>query len=159
MPPPLLLDLAGIDLDRAAITRDEIYQRLPHRFEFAQLDGFCHLDIERREMVAFRDIRPDEWWTRGHLPGQPIFPGVLMIETAAQMASYAHSLAFGGERFLAFAGVDKVKFRGTVVPPARLVFLGRGKAFTPRRVVCLVQALRDGQLVFEGELLGVVLAG
>ena len=87
MPPPLLIDLAAVDLSQAVLSRREIYDQLPQRFEFELLDGVCHLDRAARKMVAFADIRPDAWWVRGHVPTRPLLPGVLMLEMAAQSSA------------------------------------------------------------------------
>ena len=87
MAPPLLVDLSKIDLSRVLMTVEEIRQYNPHRYEIEQLNGVIHLDPAAGQIVAFKDVRPDEFWVRGHIPGRPLFPGVLMIEAAAQMSS------------------------------------------------------------------------
>jgi len=154
MPPPLLFPLDSIDLTRVVMTREEIYARLPHRHEFMLLDGILHLDIPGKKMVAFREVREDEWWVKAHIPGRPLMPGVLMIETAAQMASVYHSLALDQHKFVAFGGVDQVKFREAVVPPCRLMILGKALEVRPRRTVSLFQGLVDDRLVIEGQITG-----
>ena len=70
-------------------------------------------------MAGYRDVRDDEFWVRGHIPGRPIFPGVLMIETAAQLVGYYAMSKMPSQGFLGFGGVEDVKFRGTVVPGQR----------------------------------------
>ena len=125
MPPPAILDLSTIDVNRVLVTREQIYEKLPHRYEFMQLDGILHLDIEKGVAVGYRDIREDEWWVRGHIPGRPLFPGVLMVETAAHLASYVSMLVLKGTRFLGFGGIDKTKFREAISPPAKLILVGR----------------------------------
>ncbi len=157
MPPPLVFDISQIDLDRVIITREEIYRLLPHRHEFMQLDGVIHLDTEAGTMVTFRNVRNDEWWVRGHIPGRPIFPGVLMIETAAHMAAYFTKAALKDERFWGFGGVDKVKFRDAVTPPAKLIMVGKSVEIRPRKSVCAVQGLVHDKLVFEAEITGMPL--
>ena len=106
-------------------------------------------------MVGLRDIKADEWWTRGHVPGRPLFPGVLMIEAAAQLAGFFGKKVLGSQRFIGFGGVDKVKFREAVVPPAKMYILAKGIEVRPRRIVCDVQGVVDGRLVFEGQVTGV----
>lgn len=155
MPPPLLFDLTGIDLNQVVITKDEIRQANPQRYEFEQLDGIVWYDLEKRAMVGLRDIRPDEWWCRGHLPGRPLFPGVLMIEAAAQLVGYVSKWVLRDPRFFGFGGVDKVKFREAVVPPARMYILGKGVEVRTRRTVCDVQGIVNDRLVFEGQITGV----
>lgn len=155
MPPPLLLDITEFDLENPLYTREQIYEILPHRHEFMQLDAIVHLDTERGEAVALRDVRDDEFWVRGHIPSRPIMPGVLMIEAAGQLASFlsAKSLDLGG-RFVGFGGVDKVKFRDSVAPNSRLLILGKATEIRPRRVVCATQILVGKKMVFEGIITG-----
>ena len=158
MPPQALLDVSKIDTTRTVITREEIRRVNPHRHEFSLLDGFCHFDLDQQEMVAYVDIRSDAFWVRGHIPGRPLFPGVLMIESAAQMVSYFVKVYGKESGFIAFGAVDDVKFRGQVVPGDRLVLLGKMKEFRGRRrAVALTQAFVDGTMVYEGTITGMVL--
>lgn len=158
MPPPLLFDLDRIDLDRVLVTREEIYSKLPQAFEFAQLDGVTYFDAERGVGVAFRDVKPDEWWVRGHVPGRPIFPGVLMLESAAQVAAFFTKYVLGYEGFVAFGGVDKCKFREAVIPPARIYLLCKRTEERPRRIICQTQGIVDGAIVFEAVITGLPMA-
>ncbi|MGC9455424.1 MAG: 3-hydroxyacyl-ACP dehydratase FabZ family protein [Phycisphaerae bacterium] len=154
MPPQPLFDFSHIDTDNVLISRDEIYQVNPHRYEFQQLDGICYIDREQGRMVGFREVRDDEFWVRGHIPGRPLFPGVLMIESAAQLVSYyAMSDEPEGE-FLGFGAVDGVKFRGSVVPGQRIVLLGRMVEMRRRRCIGDTQAFVDGAMVYEGRITG-----
>ncbi len=155
MPPALLIDLSGIDLNRIVIDKDKIRQDNLQRFEFEQLDGIVYYDVDKQVMVGLRDIKADEWWTRGHLPGRPLFPGVLMIEAAAQLAGYFSKQILAEPRFIGFGGVDRVKFREAVVPPAKMYILGKVLDLRPRRIICDVQGVVDGRLVFEGQVTGV----
>ncbi len=154
MPAAPIVDLNSLDLSKVVATREQIYQRLPHRFEFMQLDAILHIDRERGIGVALREVRPDEFWVRGHIPGRPLLPGVLMIETAAQMASYLSQELQPDDRFLGFGGIDAVKFRGAVSPPARMYFILKALEVRPRRTICDAQAVVNGQLVFEGRITG-----
>jgi len=154
MPPPLLFPLDDLDLTRVVMSKEEIYALLPHRHEFMLLDGVLHLDVPGKIIVAYHEVREDEWWVKGHIPDRPIMPGVLMIETAAQMASVYYSKALGRDRFMAFGGVDQVKFRDAVTPPARLIVLGKALEVRPRRTVSLFQGLVGDNLVIEGKITG-----
>ena len=157
MPPPLLFDLNQINLDQVFLTREEIYQQLPQRYEFMLLDGVCMLDHQAQHLVAYADIQPDSWWVRGHIPGQPLLPGVLMLEMAAQTSAVAAKLLGICDGFIGFGGVDECKFRETVVPPARLYLLCTGKEYRPRRIISTTQGVKDGKLVFEAIITGVIM--
>src|SRR5439155_20441440 len=93
-----------------------------------------------------------EFWVPVHLPGRPLLPGVLMIEAAAQMASYMSLRRSSGVKFMGFAGARDVKFRGQVVPGDRLILIGKEADFRPRRWICDAQGLVNGTLVFEATI-------
>ena len=154
MPPPAILDVSTIDCNRVLYTREQIYERLPQRFEFSQLDAIVHLDPEATVIAGYRDIREDEWWCRGHLPQKAIFPGVLMLETAAQLAGFYREVELPSEEFLGFGGVDDAKFRIAVMPPARVILVGRALDNRKRRFICEIQAFVDGTMAFEGTITG-----
>lgn len=154
MPPETLIDLSKIDLTQVVIDKEGIRQTNPQRYEMEQLDGIIYMDIDKAEMVGFKDVREDEFWTRGHIPGRPLLPGVLMIEAAAQLASYYTHTVLGKDRFIGFGGVDDVKFRGTVVPPCRLILAGKAIEVKPRRSICLVQGYVEEKMVFQAKITG-----
>lgn len=149
-----LFDLASIDLAQVVADRSAIYQRLPHRYEFEQLDAIVHVDRNSYTGVARRDVREDEFWVRGHIPGRPLLPGVLMIETAAQLASYLATELMVTDKFIGFARVDDVSFRGTVSPPATMYFVMKLVEHRTRRIVGDAQGFFDNRLVFEGRITG-----
>jgi len=157
----LLVDLSAIDVDTVALDLDEIRRFNPHRHEMEQLSGVIRLDAEAQQIVAYKDVRDDEFWVRGHIPGRPLLPGVLMVEAAAQMCSLYYKYVREDPRFLGFGGVDGVKFRGQVVPGQRLILLGQALEIRRRRAVFDTQGVvRDGadpqayKLVFEGRIIG-----
>jgi 3-hydroxyacyl-[acyl-carrier-protein] dehydratase len=154
MAPSLLVDLSKIDLNRVQIPIEEIRQSNPHRFEMEMLSGCIYLDPEKGQIVAFKDVRPDEFWVRGHIPGRPLMPGVLMIEAAAQMSSLYYKRVQNDPRFLGFGGVDGVKFRGQVVPGDRLLLLGQAIEIRSRRAVFDTQGVVGDRLVFEARITG-----
>jgi 3-hydroxyacyl-[acyl-carrier-protein] dehydratase len=154
MPPPPILDLTQLDLSNVVADRPAILQVNPQRHEFALLDAVVLLDAARGLIAGYHDVRPDAFWVRGHIPGRPLFPGVLMIEVAAQLASFAAHRYLKHDRFIGFAGVDQAKFRGTVTPPARFVVLGRQVELKPRRIIMATQGYVDGVIVFEAEITG-----
>jgi 3-hydroxyacyl-[acyl-carrier-protein] dehydratase len=148
------IDLDAIDLTRTVYSQDEIYQTLPHRHEFMQLDRIVHFDPHDRLAVAIREVREDEYWVRGHIPGRPLLPGVLMIESAAQLASFSAAKLLNTDRFLGFGGVESTRFRLPVSPPATLVYIGKIVELKHRRTICDAQAFLDNRLAFESRIIG-----
>jgi len=154
MAPPLLVDLSAIDLGRIVMDIEAVRRYNPHRYEMEQLTGILHLDAEKGHVVAYRDVRDDEFWVRGHIPGRPLLPGVLMLEAAAQMCSLYYKKVTEDPRFLGFGGVDGVKFRGQVVPGDRLLLLGQAVEIRSRRAVFDTQGVVGDRLVFEARITG-----
>jgi 3-hydroxyacyl-[acyl-carrier-protein] dehydratase len=154
MPQKLLFDLSEVDLEATEHSLDEIRRVNPHRFEFEQLTGIIRFRPAERTIVGLRVVRDDEFWVRGHVPGRPIFPGVLMLEAAAQLCSFYCGNVVSGEGFLGFGAIDKVRFRGTVAPGERMILLGVERVLTPSRCLFDTQGVVDGKVVFEASILG-----
>ena len=156
MPRNLLIELSGIDLANCVIDQEGIRQINPQRYEMEHLNGVIWYDLDSMTIVGYKDVRPDEFWVRGHIPGRPLLPGVVMIESAAQLASIGFKVFTSAEddRFVGFGGVADAKFRRAVTPPARMLLLGKCTELRSRRAVFLTQALVDDILVFEATIIG-----
>jgi len=154
MPAKPFVDLSTIDFDNLIADRDGIYALNPHRHEFMLLDGIAYMVPEKKVIVGFRDVKEDEFWVRGHIPGRPLFPGVLTIETAAQLVSYFALRLQERKEFLGFAGVTDVKFRGAITIGDRLVMIGKMLELRDRRCVADTQGYVSGQQVFQGRITG-----
>lgn len=104
---------------------DEVKSLLPHREPFLFVDGVSRIDGETIE--AYRDIREDEFYFRGHFPDRPVFPGVLMVEAIAQTGILLVLHRLGGRqgKQTLFAGIDRVRFRRVVQPGDRLLLSAR----------------------------------
>lgn len=152
MPPKLLFDMSKIDLDRVIYDQQEILKYNPQSYEMQQLDGLIWYDKDRRLALGYKDITDKEFWVRGHIPGRPIMPGVIMIESAAQLCSFSMKKIYEVEGFLGFAGIKSAKFRGTVVPGQRLHLLGQITKIQSRKFTSVVQGVVNGIMVFEAEL-------
>ncbi len=152
--PQLLFDLASLDLSRVVLGVPEIEGLNPHRGVMRLLDGVLHIDPDGDRGVAFKDVRADEYWVPGHIPGRPLFPGVLMIEIAAQLASLMRQVRARDGKFMGFVGVEDVRFRGQVVPGDRLVMAGKAVEYKPRRTICACQGFVGGTPVFEARVIG-----
>jgi len=153
-----LAELSELDLSRDVVPDDELRRLVPHDHEFRMLDGICHLDLERGLVIGYKDFGEDAWWARGHVPGQPIMPGVLMIEGCAQTAAVLMKKreGWGAEKFIALGGVDKARFRDVVVPPVKMYFLSAVGTRGSRMFRYPAQAFVEDKMVMEMELLGVL---
>ncbi len=155
-----LVDLSSLDLTQDVLSEEEIRVMLPHRHEFQLVDGVCHLDTEKGEIVTYKDWDENPWWARGHIPGRPLMPGVLLAEGAAQAASILmeKTEGWGPERFIGLGGLDSVRYRGQVLPNSRVYFVSaRGRRSGNRLAKYPAQAFCDGKMVLEMELIGVLL--
>lgn len=159
MPSEPLFDISGVDLDRAVFDLEDIKSINPHRFELIQLDYIAHFEEEPLQAVAIRNIREDEFWVRGHFPGNPLFPGVLMVEAGAQAASICFQKKLGKfeDKIFGFGGLENVRFRGAVKPGDRVVLLVRSVAARMRRAIFDMQAWVGDRLVCEGQVIGVTI--
>jgi 3-hydroxyacyl-[acyl-carrier-protein] dehydratase len=154
MPAPPLFDMSKFDAGTIIVDKEGIRKVNPQRYEFEQLDGIVYMNHEEGEAAGVRDVRADEFWVPGHLPGRPLFPGALMIETAAQLVGYYVMSGNPEGGFMGFGGVDNVKFRGMVLPGRRIVMLGKEIERRKRRIVGATQGYVDGKLVYEGVITG-----
>jgi 3-hydroxyacyl-[acyl-carrier-protein] dehydratase len=158
MPPKAHFKVAELDTSRVIADKEAIRKLLPQRFEMEQLDGILFVDAERRMIAGYKDVRHDEFWVRGHMPGYPLLPGVLMCEAAAQLASYfvmALDLLEGD--FLGFGGLENVRFRAPVRPGCRFVLIAKEIRYNRRQTLFNVQGFVGEVMVFEGDIIGVPL--
>ncbi len=154
MPPKLLFDISGIDLNKVLYGQDVIRECNPQRGDMEQLNGVVYADPEKQRLIAFKDVRADEFWVSGHIPGRPLLPGVLMIEAGAQAASFYMRKCMGWEGFVGFGAVVDCKFRAAVTPGCRLYILAQKTWDRHQRFSCEIQGLVNGNLVFETSLVG-----
>jgi 3-hydroxyacyl-[acyl-carrier-protein] dehydratase len=153
MAPPLLFDISDIDLQAVAVDSDGIEKINPHRGVMRLIDKIVHADDDLKYTLAYHDIREDAFWVPGHIPGRPLFPGVMMVEAGAQLASFV-CLSKLKTRFMGFVGLEDVKFRGQVVPGDRLYILCELVEIRPRRSISKVQGVVNGVLAFEAKIIG-----
>src|SRR5438105_2125277 len=125
MPPQLLIDISAFDLDGVVYDQEAIRQCNPQRGAMEMLNAISYAAPERGQLAGYKDIRSDEFWVPVHIPGRPLFPGVLMIEAGAQLASFYTKKFLKWEGFVGFGGVTDVKFRQPVEPGCRMYLLGQ----------------------------------
>lgn len=152
-----MLDLTTLDYSNPIAGIDEIRAVNPHRYEFEMLTGVVHIDPASNVIVGFKDMAEDDFWVRGHMPGYPLFPGVLMCEAAAQLCGYYYVSQKIGDPgvLLGLGGIDETRFVRTVRPGERLVMLGTGVKIHRRMTKFRVVGTVDGEKVFETLVTGV----
>lgn len=101
----------------------DIIATLPHRYPFLLIDRV--LEMKEFEYIkAVKNVTFNEAFFTGHFPGQPIMPGVLIIEAMAQAAAYLaikSAKDIPGKKVPLFAGIDSAKFKRPVVPGDTLI--------------------------------------
>lgn len=133
----------------------EIMKSLPHRYPFIMIDRILEL-VPGEKVVALKNVTINEPFFQGHFPGNPIMPGVLIIEAMGQAGAVlaAESMSREGNNSLIFfMGMDRVKFRKPVIPGDQLVFemkflKRRGKVFKMAGI-----AYVDEKIVAEAQLM------
>lgn len=150
-----LFDITGLDLSKDLFDQQAIRDINPQRGDMEQLNGIVYAKPEEGRIIGYKDVKADEFWVAGHIPGRPLFPGVLMIEAAAQLASFYTKKYVGWTGFIGFGGIDECKFRQTVTPGCRLVMLGQKTVERHGRIWCKVQGLVDSGVVFDVGIIGV----
>jgi len=129
---------------------------LPHRYPFLLVDRILELTSE--EVVGLKNVTINEPFFQGHFPGEPIMPGVLIIEALAQtggILAFTLMSDFHGKPIY-FMGMDKVRFRKPVRPGDQLILKlkilkRRGPTFKMS-----AEAFVEEQLVAEAELLATI---
>ena len=155
----LILDPSEYDVTQVIADAEEIRRYNPQRYEMEQLTAICYDDPTRHICVGYKDTSDEDFWVRGHMPGMPLMPGVIMCEAAAQLASYytlKHDLL--GAKMIGFGGMEEVRFRDVIRPGDRLVILCQLlKVRRGAMIVCRFQCLVGENLACEGKIIGIPL--
>ncbi len=158
MPPKsFIVPLESIDCDQIVADIEAIRAVNPQRHEMEQLTAIVYEDRDRHICVGFKDVGQNEFWARGHMPGMPLMPGVIMLEAAAQCCGfYAKKYDVLGADMIGFGGLEDVRFREPVIPGDRLIILcelvnvRRG-----RMVICRFQGVVRNAIAVEGVIKGI----
>lgn len=150
----LLFDISEIDMSLIVADSVMIEKVNPQQGDMRQLDHVIWWNEELTSAIGVKKIRDDEFWVPGHIPGRPLYPGVMQIEAAAQLSSFVRRSRCAGNGFLGFTRVKNWSFRGQIVPGDTLVMMTKEVKSNTRRFVCDLQGWVDQKLVFDGSITG-----
>ncbi len=142
---------------KVVLNTQQIMERIPHRHPFLFIDKIIDFNAEEKEVTAVKCVTYNENFFPGHFPGQPIMPGVIILEATAQAGGVLFTLLNDMKQSedkvsVYFMSIDKVKFRKPVVPGDVLTFKVKvlqqvgavvkigGKIYVEDKLVCEMEA-------------------
>ena len=133
----------------------EILDILPHRYPFVMVDRILDYE-ESKYITGIKNVTINEPFFAGHFPGEPVMPGVMILEGMAQIGAllaYKSMADAIGDKLVYFAGIDKVRFRKMVHPGDQIVFRIECIRMKPKLSKMTGKAYVDDQLAAEAELM------
>ena len=132
----------------------EILKILPHRYPFLLVDRILEVEKGKR-IVGIKNVTFNEEFFQGHFPGNPVMPGVLIVEAMAQVAAIGllGIIPEHEKKLLYLSAVDRCKFRRPVVPGDQLRIEAEILSLKTRVCKCRAVATVNGQVCAEAELL------
>ena len=136
------------------LTIEAILEILPHRHPFLLVDRVIEIEPLKR-IVGIKSVTFNEHFFQGHFPGQPVMPGVLIVEALAQVAAILvlREVPDRAKRLVLFGGIDECRFRRPVVPGDQLRLEAEVVQIRSRAARMRCTASVDGQVVAEATLL------
>lgn len=134
------------------LNKEEIKNIIPQREPFLMIDEVEEY-IPGESCIAYKNVSEDEYYFKGHFPGNPIMPGVLMVEALAQTGAVAIlSMEENKGRNALFGGINNLKFKKQVVPGDRLKL--EVKIIKKKGPIGIGEAIAtvDGKVAVKGEL-------
>ncbi|WP_024868991.1 3-hydroxyacyl-ACP dehydratase FabZ [Pseudoxanthomonas suwonensis] len=129
---------------------------IPHRYPFLLVDKIVDLDLEAKRIVGVKNVSYNEPFFQGHFPGQPIMPGVLIIEALAQAGGVLTQLSLGRDaqsKLFYMVKVDNARFSRQVVPGDVLELHVQVKRVIRNMAVYYGEAKVDGEIAACAEVL------
>lgn len=153
----LIFDLSQIDMNHVIADTEEIRKYNPQRYEMEQLTAIVYLSDDPCVGIGYKDTSVNDFWVRGHMPGMPIMPGIVMLEAAAQLSSFiTQRFDLLGVDMVGFGGLEDVRFRDPVLPGDRLILICALQKVRPKRIiVCRFQGVVNDAIVVEGIIKGI----
>ena len=131
-----------------------IIAMIPHRYPFLLVDRVVDV-VPGESAVGIKNVTANEPHFQGHFPDRPVMPGVLIVESMAQVGGVILTQLPGMKgKFFAFAGIDKTRFRRPVVPGDQLIMTVELLSFKMNKIAKMQGEARvDGQLAAQGEMM------
>ena len=133
----------------------KVMEFLPHRYPFLMVDRV--IETKKGESLsALKNVSINEPFFQGHFPNLPVMPGVLVLEALAQatgLLAFSSMLVDHEKKIYMLVGIDKVRFRGQVLPGDQLILNVRLKRNVRGIGIYQCSALVDGTVVTEAELM------
>ena len=137
----------------------QIEKLLPHRYPFLLVDRIVEIDPMKR-IVGWKSVTMNEPFFVGHFPGQPVMPGVLILEALAQCSALLILREMTPEerqgKIIFFMAIDGARFRRPVVPGDRLVLECTTLKVKGNVIKARGEAKVDGQVAAEGEFMAMI---